>query len=474
MAELLFDNEVAPSSLASIAPILRIANQIEYDGHPRLRKYLLAVICLIGAFFSGRTGRFYALQKAHRFDRSNTGIGVGEFKISLLKRLERDNASSLRSRIKKTDAEEIASFYLQHYEQYVRPIYHGDQADRARLGRAYQVAGVLFEVLCSVYKSEKVEEVAPKIIAAARYVQDRVEFYAPYNIHPLDFPLASPSTIMQRDEVKAVVGALCNTRGLTWPVAFEQHMQQAGNLDILDWLRAVFDFQRDNVRNQREHLILLLEINRIMLRPKPEPLNELDERAVDAVMHKLFMNYRNWCKCLGQKHSLRLPQGQPEMQQRKILYIGLYLLIWGEASNVRFMPQCICYIFHNMACELDALFPGNVSIVIGENTAPSYGGGDESFLRKVITLIYRAIEQEGSNYDDLNEYFRSTDCLSLGWSMRDDGPVSDNVDVTGRKSQKCIGWSRPNQQEQHKDLHKGRTTGLDLGRILNNQESVLS
>lgn len=44
-----------------------------------------------------------------------------------------------------------------------------------------------------------------------------------------------------------------------------------------------------------------------------------------------------------------LPQGQQEIQQRKILYMGLYFLIWGEAANVRFMPECLCYIFHNVS-----------------------------------------------------------------------------------------------------------------------------
>lgn len=44
-----------------------------------------------------------------------------------------------------------------------------------------------------------------------------------------------------------------------------------------------------------------------------------------------------------------LPQGQQEIQQRKMLYMGLYLLIWGEAANVRFMPECLCYIFHNVS-----------------------------------------------------------------------------------------------------------------------------
>lgn len=45
----------------------------------------------------------------------------------------------------------------------------------------------------------------------------------------------------------------------------------------------------------------------------------------------------------------RLPQAAEDIQQRKILYMGLYLLIWGEAANVRFMPECLCYIFHNVS-----------------------------------------------------------------------------------------------------------------------------
>lgn len=32
---------------------------------------------------------------------------------------------------------------------------------------------------------------------------------------------------------------------------------------------------------------------------------QLDDRAVDAVKTKLFKNYKNWCKFLGRKHSLR-------------------------------------------------------------------------------------------------------------------------------------------------------------------------
>ncbi|KAF9681753.1 hypothetical protein SADUNF_Sadunf05G0035600 [Salix dunnii] len=378
-----FDNEVVPSSLGSIAPVLRIAAEIEHE-RPRV-----AYLC-----------RFYAFEKAHRLDPNSSGRGVRQFKTSLLQRLERDNNSSLASRVKKTDAREIESFYQQYYEHYVRALDQGEQADRAQLGKAYQTAGVLFEVLCAVNKTEKVEEVAPEIIAAARDVQEKKEIYAPFNILPLDSAGASQS-IMQLEEVKASVSALWNTRGLNWPTAFEPQRQKAG---------------------------FGAEVN-VLSSPM-----QLDDRAVDEVMNKLFKNYKTWCKFLGRKHSLRLPQGQPEIQQRKILYMGLFLLIWGEAANVRFMPECLCYIFHNMAYELHGLLAGNVSIVTGENIKPSYGGDDEAFLRKVITPIYHVIEKEANkskngkashsqwcNYDDLNEYFWSSDCFSLGWPMRDDG-----------------------------------------------------
>ncbi|CAL5051430.1 unnamed protein product [Urochloa decumbens] len=419
-----FDNEVVPSTLSSIAPILRVAAEIEPE-RPRV-----AYLC-----------RFYAFEKAHRLDQNSIGRGVRQFKTALLQRLEKDNSPSLAKRVKKSDAREIESFYQQYYENYVRALDKGEQADRAQLGKAYQTAGVLFEVLCAVNKNEKVEEVNPEIIRLHKDVQEKKDIYAPFNILPLDAASASQS-IMQLEEIKAAVTALRNTRGLTWPSTFEPERQKGGDLDLLDWLRAMFGFQRDSVRNQREHLILFLANVHIRLEPKPEPLSKLDDRAVDGVMTKLFSNYRKWCKFLSRKHSLRFPQGaQPqEIQQRKILYLGLYLLIWGEAANIRFMPECLCYIFHNMAYELHGLLAGNVSIVTGENIRPSYGGDEEAFLKKVVTPIYRVIRKEAgksqhgktphsawSNYDDLNEYFWTPDCFSLGWPMRDDGDFFKSV-----------------------------------------------
>lgn len=44
-------------------------------------------------------------------------------------------------------------------------------------------------------------------------------------------------------QVKAAVAALLNTDGLSWPSSSEQRRQKAGELDVLDWLRAMFGFQ---------------------------------------------------------------------------------------------------------------------------------------------------------------------------------------------------------------------------------------
>lgn len=36
-------------------------------------------------------------------------------------------------------------------------------------------------------------------------------------------------------------------------------------------------------------------------------------------------------------------------RERKLFLVSLYFLIWGEAANVRFLPECICYIFHHVS-----------------------------------------------------------------------------------------------------------------------------
>ncbi|XP_071692435.1 callose synthase 5-like [Rutidosis leptorrhynchoides] len=135
-------DEMVPSSLKQIAPILRVATEFGNE-NPRV-----AYLC-----------RRYALEKAHRLDERSTGHGVRQFKTALEQQLERDDTPSVEARVKKTDASEIESFYKQYYEKYVKAFDQDEKADRSQHGEVYQVAGALFEVLCSVNKFENAEEV---------------------------------------------------------------------------------------------------------------------------------------------------------------------------------------------------------------------------------------------------------------------------------------------------------------------------
>ncbi|XP_076942400.1 callose synthase 3-like [Bidens hawaiensis] len=324
--------------------------------------------------------------------------------------------------MKKSDAREIQSFYRHYYSKYIQALQSAaDKADRAQLSKAYQTANVLFEVLKAVNLIQSVE-VDQEILETHDRVAQKTEIYVPYNILPLD-PDSANQAIMRYPEIQVAVGALRYTRGLPWPREYKRKKQ-----DIFDWLQVTFGFQKDNMANQREHLILLLANVHIRQIQEPRRQSKLDERALDEVMKKLLKNYKKWCKFLGKKSSFWLPIVQPEVQQRKLLYTGLYLLIWGEAANLRFMPECLCYIYHHMAFELHGILAGNVSPTTGEDVKPAYGGDEEAFLKEVVSPIYQVIEMESKrgksehsqwrNYDDLNEYFWSPDCFQIGWPMR--------------------------------------------------------
>ncbi|KAM0068509.1 putative 1,3-beta-glucan synthase [Helianthus debilis subsp. tardiflorus] len=425
--ESVFDSEAVPSALVEIAPILRVANEVE-PSNPRV-----AYLC-----------RFYAFEKSHTLDPTSSGRGVRQFKTALLQRLERENDPSLRGRMNKSDAREIQSFYQHYYKKYIQALQSAaDKADRAQLTKAYQTASILFEVLKAVNTTQAVE-IKEEMLEAHQKVSQKTAIYLPYNILPLD-PDSANQAIMRSPEIQAAVVALRYTRGLPWPRIYKRKRQD----DIFDWLQVMFGFQKDNVANQREHLILLLANVHTRQIPEPDQQSKLDERALDQVMKKLLKNYKKWCKFLGKKSSFWLPEAQPEVPQRKLLYMGLYLLIWGEAANLRFMPECLCYIYHHMAFEMYGILVGNVSPMTGEDVKPAYGGDEEAFLKEVVSPIYQVIAKEADrsergksehsqwrNYDDLNEYFWSPDCFRIGWPMRLDADFFCCEPVKLRKFEK--------------------------------------
>ncbi|CAN1850902.1 Callose synthase 7 [Linum perenne] len=405
------DSEVVPSSLASIAPILRVANEIQ-DDNPRV-----AYLC-----------RFHAFEKAHKMDPTSSGRGVRQFKTYLLHRLEREE-SETEPRLARTDPREIQLYYQKFYEENIRDGQYTKKPEE--MAKILQIASVLYDVLKTVVPPSRVDEETHKY---AKDVEKKREQYEHYNILPL-YSVGLKPAIMVLPEIKAAFNAVRNVDNLPMPRISSIHSaitdvppeEIKPVNDILEWLSSLFGFQKGNVANQREHLILLLA-NIDTRKRSLDDYTELNNFTIQQLMNKTFKNYLSWCHYLRVESNLRFPGGF-DKPQLELIYIGLYLLIWGEASNVRFMPECLCYIFHNMAYEVFGVLFRNLHPVSGE-TYESAAPDDEAFLRNVVTPIYQVVRKEARrnkngkashsrwrNYDDLNEYFWCNRCLKIKWPM---------------------------------------------------------
>ncbi|TMW66733.1 hypothetical protein Poli38472_014045 [Pythium oligandrum] len=173
---------------------------------------------------------------------------------------------------------------------------------------------------------------------------------------------------------------------------------------IFELLHAKFGFQEGNVRNQREHFDSWV-LNHESRMSTPD-----SEEAVLQVHAKFFKNYKRWCKFLRTtpySHENQ-PHGTAEKQ------IALFLLVWGEAGNMRFMPECICFLYHSMASKLE-----------GVESLPNVPEG--SYLRRVVRPLYLVVakmktaaasdkkpdHKDIQNYDDVNEFFWRRSCLDF-------------------------------------------------------------
>ncbi|KAH7568921.1 hypothetical protein JRO89_XS06G0072900 [Xanthoceras sorbifolium] len=262
-----------------------------------------------------------------------------------------------------------------------------------------------------------------------------------YNIIPIHDLLADHPSL-RYPEVRAAAAALRHVSDLRKPPFIEWDPQ----MDLMDWLGYFFGFQNDNVRNQREHLVLHLANAQMRVNPPPSSPGTLDQNVLHRFRRKLLHNYTSWCSFLGRRSQIVLSSRRDETAlRRELLYVSLFLLIWGESANLRFVPECICYVYHHMAMELNFVLDDKIDDNTGRPFIPSTSGYC-AFLQHVVMPIYQTIKAEVEssrngtaphsawrNYDDMNEYFWSRRCFrGLKWPI----DVGSNYFATVSKSKR--------------------------------------
>ncbi|XP_058086685.1 callose synthase 10 isoform X2 [Magnolia sinica] len=388
-----------------------------------------------------------AYTMAQNLDPNSDGRGVLQFKTGLMsvikqKLAKKDGAKIDRNR----DLERLWEFYQNYKRRHrVDDIQKAEERWResgtfsTNLGelelrslemkKVYATLRALVEVMEVLTRDAATDGVGRQINEELRKIKKAdatlTGELTPYNIVPLDAP-ALTNAIGFFPEVKAAISAIRYTIDLPrLPSDFE--VSNLRKSDMFDLLQFVFGFQKDNIRNQRENVVLSIANaqSRLGIPVEAEPI---DEKAITEVFLKVLDNYIKWCKYLR----IRLAWNSTEAinRDRKLILVSLYFLVWGEAANVRFLPECICYIFHNMAKDLDVILDQSEAVPPKSCKGES---GSISYLQEIIFPIYETMEKEAArnnngkaahsawrNYDDFNEYFWSPTCFELGWPMRKD------------------------------------------------------
>ena len=171
-------------------------------------------------------------------------------------------------------------------------------------------------------------------------------------------------------------GDAFNLFNMNTPEALPDELRAATNLlsGVFEQLFGQFGFQRESVSSQHEHLSMLLANSCARERQSA--------RGLDKLHAKLLDNYKAWARQLG-----TTPQcaGSSNVTVHKATDLVLYVLIWGEAANLRHVPESLCFLFHQMRAEVWKSPPGKVV----SSTRPQGW-----FLSRVVAPLYRHMRTE--------------------------------------------------------------------------------
>lgn len=115
-----------------------------------------------------------------------------------------------------------------------------------------------------------------------------------------------------------------------------------------------FGFQDSSVRNQAEHLLILLSNNRRYMSSHILPPSVQPPSPIHALHAKVFSNYVKWCRAMGVPphfSKMNASMSAPPAVASRVVDLVLYFCVWGEGCNLRHMPECTWFLYHKMMEE---------------------------------------------------------------------------------------------------------------------------
>lgn len=197
-----------------------------------------------------------------------------------------------------------------------------------------------------------------------------------------------------------------------------------------------FGFQRDNILNMYDHLMMMLDSRASRLSPQ----QALDMLHADYIGGE-EANYRRWyfaaqmdtvdldeaaiaaneelddeAKSLERSEERWLLKMRKLTNEEKVRDLAIYLMLWGEAAVTRYTPETLCFLFKLAS---DYYQHGDCPDVVegkylDEIVIPLYNFfRDEVYERIDGRLVKREKDHDQViNYDDVNQFFWYPTCLS--------------------------------------------------------------
>ncbi|KAG0173582.1 1,3-beta-D-glucan synthase [Apophysomyces sp. BC1034] len=327
---------------------------------------------------------------------------------------------------------------------------------------------------------------------------DRKQF-TEHTLHTHDALHTSPPA----GKRKSIFTEFSNNHRNTYPSWNSDDAVPMTDDDIRDELTGIshkLGFQRDNTANMYEHLMMMLDSRssrmspqlaldtlhaeyiggeganyrrwyfaaRMYLIDKPKFISDKNKGTEEEIHKEETEDERhttNW-ETLEVDEAFRIADERWKLRMRalsnkqKVCDLSLYLLIWGEAASVRFIPEALCFLYK---VANDYLSHGAHDDGLEENT----------FLNDIITPLYqfvrdqlydctdgRLVKREKDHhrvigYDDVNEFFWDPACL-------DKIPVSDTTLMKLEPGERYLSLKHVNWKKVFRKTYKEKRSWMHI------------